>query len=577
MGSVIVNPNTNVASVDFVAVGAGDIASALSDVSDATYTTDTGTTAYAKGFAVQFSAALLPDGAAIASVTPKIRASQAVTSSVTDGLTVTTSLYKVDGTVASKPAIANIMPKAAITDITGPVLGAFNGPTYDDSARFVAERVRVTVSTQTPTSTAANDHRVYKVTATIEYVEAPVASSLAIVSGDLTTSTRPRHTYTYTSPSAIPQYEIQAATWLVSDLASYPGGQAQFELEPEAPFRDALGIGKPSFGSKSAYAWTLNSDTGLLGWQRTTATGWTPAQDLPNTGAMKTYFRVAGTYAGERLYKRDSLSSVAFTMAAPAPPTPTSITPVWQYPGATAPNQNSLYRTKVDVAYPVATLGAWSGRRLQVEHLIDDGSGRTDWQILPLGTKEIGATAGTATFYDTLASPNRSMKYRARSIFWSSAITNTVSGAYVTQATNTPTPFDNFVLRNPLDETSTVVLRIQGDLSEDVLEYVGQSRGLGAPYPTFISDVIGGKVWPIQALTPDEATWTAFKALRALRSTLVFQQDMDGHVSWVRFGEKVSPKLLRSISRRTATTRARLVDFELVETFAILGQPQSWS
>lgn len=578
MPSVTVNPVSIVSDSGSWTPSTGtDKVALVADNTDGTYLTDGALGTGLKRIVFGMSAASLPDGAALQSVTPTLRASQATGAEPMTGQAVSSGFYS--------GAQQAFVPTSSPANFVVGAAGAYNADVAGATAKDAGDAIVVVVTSAY--GVLGEDHRLIKVSAAVSYVRPPVSSALSIAAGQLTSTTRPQHTFTYTSLDGVPQYEIRAVTWLVSDLANYPGGQAAFEADPDAPFGMKTasatnltgGATDPNPGSGPGFlvgatqyrarAWTVDS-SGYAGWKITGDQTWTPDQDLPNTGAMKTYLRVAATYAGARLYTRlvAGVTSLAFTMNAPPPAAPTSVTSVWQYPSAAlVGNRNDQYRAAVSVALPSDT----ASRRVFVEHSPDG----TRWNLLPLGLQTATSGAQTLTFYDTAASPGRPMTYRART----ANLVNPLYGPYVTQAGTTTAVFDTFVLRDPLDPAGAVSLRVQGDLESSADEILGESRGLGSALPTFVSDAITGERWPIELITPDETAFLALTALRAKRTTMILQQDMDGYWDWVRFGERWSTTLLRTISRRNASQRARRITADLVETWPLAGQPlpSMWS
>jgi hypothetical protein len=249
-------------------------------------------------------------------------------------------------------------------------------------------------------------------------------------------------------------------------------------------------------------------------------------------------------------------------MALTLPTQPSAITPTWQ--------RDFQFQTQVQVTVPSATLGAWTGRRVQVERRLVGGSA-TDWKLIPLGTQEAGAGAGTLTFYDTLVAVNRQVEYRTRAIYWSS-LGYTAASTYRTSASVT-SDYNTFVLRDPLTLNSAVVLKLLGDLQSSQSEAQGQFRPLASDRPVIVSDAVLGQVWSVEARVKDTTVEAALAALRALQTPLVLQTDMTDRWYWVRFGESVSRTTYRQTDRTTANKREQNWTFQLVEVQPVPGQP----
>lgn len=588
-GVVTINPSTVPVGYgwrDHTGATVGAAAPFLADASDTTYVTDsvatsTGTTDLVLELEDIPS---LPVGAAILSVTPKIRVSQAVGAR---GLVVSAYRSSSDDTfpLYATPQ-ATIVPTATIKDYLIASGGAIPAQVTDwADTQMTAEdflnklRLKVTLSGG---GTAAEDHRLYKTSVDIAYVEPPTVDTLAVVSpADLTSTVRPRLQWNYNTPDGYPQYEYRAAIWALADVTAFPGGRAAFEANPENIFSDSSGnwgIYGPSFSSdggttwRRAKAWSILSGNYGAGRKQSSEALWTPQQDIPGSGQFVAYVQSAAQFADARL-EGPSVASLDFTMNVSPPSPPTSVVATWQYPKApAAADRNAQYRTRIDVVAPSASsLSGFDGRRLYVEHSI---YGTNDWRLMPMAMKEIGLSGGTFTFYDTMPLPGRTLRYRAKVELYSSSLV--LPSAYAT-GNAVDCVIDEFLLRNPLDANSTVVLRIQGDLKARGGEALGELRALGQGLPTFVSDAVLGLRWPISLLGKDQATSAALYSLRASRSVLLFQGDMLDWWYWVRIGSETEHTLVRQINRRNATKRAEFHDLELIQTYPIAGQPGVWS
>jgi hypothetical protein len=240
---------------------------------------------------------------------------------------------------------------------------------------------------------------------------------------------------------------------------------------------------------------------------------------------------------------------------------PTAVTPVWQ--------RDFQFQTQVSVTVASATLGTWTGRRLTVERQI---TGTNDWRVIPLGTAEVGAAAGTFVFYDTLPAVNRQLQYRASTTFWNSLYTVGGGGAFT--SVSITTDFVGFVLRDPLTIGSAVVLRWLGDMNSSEEEVQGSFRPLAGKYPVIVSDQILGRRWQAEVRVKDTITEQFMNTLRSLQTPLVLQTDMTDRWYWVRIGPTIQQTLYRQTDRRTDTKREQKWVFDLIEVQALPGQPQ---
>lgn len=556
--TVTVNPISLSADPGAWAASTGsDKVTLVNDASDGTYITDTPNVG-STYIGYNFADAALPVGSAIQSIIPTVRASQAAGS---EGMSVSTQAWPVGGAILSASS-ATFVPTPSIVNYVLGGLGSYHSLVVGNTAKDAATKLRLVLLGGT-----SQDHRAYKISLAVTYILPPTSSGLAIAAGELVNSTKPLMTFVYNQPDGVAQYQIQAATWLVSDLASYAGGQAAFEADPNAAFTDAAGVGAPSFGAKAAKAWTVDDSTGLPGWQNITVPEWRPTQSLPNTGAMKTYLRVSGLYSGSRLSDPATagISSLAFTMASVPPPAPTAVVALFQSPAAPlVGDRNKLYRTKITVSLPTHT----GSRRTLMERKVE-ASGV--WQVLPIGLKTVNGTAQDLVFYDTATVPGIEVRYRATA---RDALFD-LSGTAVNGNTVTPT-FDAFVLRDPLDEASASVVSIQGDLTTKHTRYGGSARGLSSVLPTVTFDAAGGRGWSLEAIVSSEAEYLALAAMIDSGKTLVLQSDMAGWWRWVTPLGDWTETLIRQTGRRTAGTRSRRINVDFVETWPIAGQATGW-
>lgn len=553
-GSVTISPDGTIASRTFGWAGTGGtLITAVNDASDATYVNDaTPTGSNSTRITWTMGTSSLPAGSAIKYVYPIIRNSQA-----SGNMKLSTSVwcYSPPPNYSYSSPAGQWSPGAAIKDTQS--LPAGSVP--QSLSQAVLDQLVVQLQ-QYPSNNAAEDHRVYKVSALVQYVDSPTVSGLAIdPASGATLTTKPGVTWSYNSTDGLAQYEYRVALWKQSDTALFTGTRTAFDADIDNAFltsfvgTDAL-VHTPIWVSKDA--------NGVAGWKVSSDTGAVTDVELDGSTAYTYYVQASSLWASSRLAHPTTGAFLDFTMALTLPTQPSAITPTWQ--------RDFQFQTQVQVTVPSATLGAWNGRRVQVERRLVGGSA-TDWKLIPLGTQEAGAGAGTLTFYDTLVAVNRQVEYRTRAIYWST-LGYTAASTYRTSASVT-SDYNVFVLRDPLTLNSAVVLRWLNDLQSSQAEVQGSFRPLASDKPVIVSDAVLGQVWTVEARVKDVTTETALNALRALQTPLILQTDMTDRWYWVRFGESISRTIYRRNERTTASTREQNWTFQLVEVQPIPGQP----
>jgi hypothetical protein len=584
VATVTINPASVVSdNVGWVNTGgAASKQAAVSDASDATYIAKTGAT-FVSSITFGLGASSLPDGAGLVSIAATARA-QVAGGSTSIPLQLTVNALKFDGSNALSGSGNQSLSPGAFADLQLASVGSYNGQATGDLPKDVADRVQLVVTKMVDGAGGAASLNVAKLSAVVSYVRAPTPTSQSI--SGVTTTTRPTLSWTITDTDSIGQYAHQAVVWATADQANFPGGQAAMEANPDYLYGLTPTGGQPSppagvtaLGSDAqgpyftvsgttyqAKGWTRDASSGLPGWKLASTGSWNPDQDLPISGSMKAYNRLAALHASSLLFVRGTAgyAATSFTMAVTPPNAATSITPVWQYPGASSPNNTSDYRMKLDVVLPSDTIS----RRVKVERQV---AGTNKWALLPVGAIVTqGTGAATLTFYDTAASPNKSMQYRVTT----GVVVGEVWGTPVLSGTSPTATFDQLVLRDPtVTSGALVVLRVLGDLELSAPEVLGFTRGLGASLPVAVSDAIVGDTIQAEVYLPSEADYQSLKALRAKRATLLLQGDMPGWYRWVRLGEDWGETILRSAGRKVDATRARRLRLAMVETWPIAGQP----
>lgn len=556
-GTITVVPDGFIASLTrgWVVVGGGTLNSAVADASDATYITDTTPGAGSTRITWTLATSALPAGAAIKYTYCNVRNSQAAGNG---NLTMSIGTYNPpDGISYQSPA--KIWRPVAITADTA---GVAAGTVPQSRSQGVLDLLIVSVL-QYPGGAVVEDHRIYRVEGKVVYVDSPTVNSPAPTlypASANTLTTRPGVQWNYNSADALPQYEYRVSIWKQADVALFSGGRSAFEADANNPWRSSF-VGTDA--NTKTPVWTSNSVAGSNGWVTSADNNVSPNVDLVNGTAYTYYVAVSALHSGERLYHPTSLGILDFTQSLTTPTVPTSVTPTWQG----TPN----YRGQIVVAYPVQTLGSWTGRQLVVQARDATSTSEADWVTLPVGTTEIGATSGSATFYDPLAYHNQTRHYRAKTLLYQTSTGYSSGSAWITSSSISAT-IDVFVLRDPYTAGSEVILKLNGDFAASQDEVQGEFRPLGTPYPVIVSDTVLAKKWNVEAVVLNKATEVALDALRQAQSPLMLQTDMPSLKYWVRIGPQVQKRVLRQTNRRTDTLRSQIWQMDLIAVAAPAGQ-----
>lgn len=558
-----VAPNTPPTS-GWTAVG-GTIQAVLADALDTTYIHDGTTGSGDTRIQQPLSQPSLPAGAAVKYIYGKIRASQAVTTGIAARLRAFAYAKRPSDGATYKTPDTRFTPQPAIADYQLIAGGALPQSKSQETIDNLWIDVVLDIG-----GGATEDHRLYKMYGIVVYVNAPTASGTALSPSNANTlTTRPPITWAYSSSDNLAQYEYQVAIWKLTDINLFTGGRTAFESNVNNIFANRVSttVNGPNFtgtdAANHAATWvSALTAAGATDWTVSSDNMVTPTSDLDGSSAYVAYVRVSSQWQGERLVGTQ-YDKLDFTQAITLPAQPSTITAVWQ--------RDFQFQTKIDVTVIAETLGSWTGRKVIVERRIV-GLPATEWRVIPAGTVEMGASAGTFTVYDTLAAVGRNLEYRARSVFWSS-LGYEASGLRKTSA-SIVADFNAFVLRDPLVVGSAVVFRIQGDFTSTQDEVQGNFRPLGQQYPVVVSDRVLGKRWQLQVRVKDTLPEAFLDVLRSNQSPLVLQTDMTDTWFWVRFGPSLTKSILRQADRVTASKREQTWSVELVEVQAVPGQPQ---
>ena len=539
----------------------GTFVSAVNDNSDATYVTDSSPGAANTRISWTFFNTSLPAGSAIKYAYPKIRCSQAAGSGALTG-SVGQQPGSTSGYTYQSPGRV-FVPTSSIQDVNLTAAGAVP----QSKSQAVVNNFYVSIL-QYPAAAIAEDHRLYRVSVQVQYVDSPTAVGLALFPASANTlTTKPGVQWTFNNSDGFAQYEYRVALWKQADVALYPGGRSAFEAAAANPWKSSF-VGTDA--NVKVPVWTTalqpNPSGGVMytdGWIAGGDNNAATANDVVNSTAYTYYVQVSALHAGERLFHPTSIGILDFTESVTTPSVPTSVTPTWQ----NSPN----YRGQIVVAYPTQTLGSWDGRRLIVQARDSSSTNEADWTTLPIGTAEIAGTSGSATFYDTVAYQGQGRHYRAKTLLYATATGYSSGSAWVTSSAITAA-YDAFVLRDPFVNGTEMVAKLNGDFTSTQDEVQGQFRPLGQPFTVVVSDAVLAKKWNVEVLVKDKATETALDLLRANQSPLMLQTDMSGLLYWVRIGSQIQKRMLRQADRKTDTKRTQLWTFDLIAVAPPAGQ-----
>jgi len=552
-GTITAFPNGFISTKTFgwSVVGGGTLNSAVADANDATYIVDNTPGSANTRITWTIAPATLPAGAAVKYTYPVVRNSQAAGNGQ---LQMSIGTYNPPDNISYQSPGKVWTPTPTVTDTTGTPAGSVP----QSRSQGVANILILTVYSY-PSNANIEDHRLYQVKAQVQYVDSPTVSSTALYPPSANTLTsRPGVQWGFNSVDGFTQYEYRVALWKQSDVALFSGGRTAFEAAANNAWLTSF-VGTdslthtPVWVSKTSNGWVQAPDTNI-----------TPTVDLVNSTAYTYYVQVSALHSGERLYHPTSMGILDFTQSVTTPTVPTSVTPTWQG----TPN----YRGQIVVAYPAQTLGAWTGRQLVIQARDATSTNEADWMTIPNGTIEIGASSGSQTRYDNLAYHNQTRHYRAKTLLYQTSTGYSSGSAWVTSSSITAT-IDAFVLRDPYDDTSAVVVRLNGDLSASQDEIQGEFRPLGSQYPVIVSDTVVAKKFSVEILVTSRAMEVALDKIRAAENPLVFQTDMQSLMYWVRMGSSVQKNLYRQSSRRTESLRTQSWQTTLVVIAPPAGQP----
>lgn len=557
-GTITVVPDGFISSLTrgWVVVGGGTLNSAVADASDATYITDTTPGAGSTRITWTLATSSLPAGAAVKYIYPNIRCNRVAS---TQQLTMSIGVYDAPVGVAYQSPGKVWTPPVIIANVAGTA----GGTAPQSKSQSIVDSLIISVL-QYPSAAAASDHRLYRVEGKVVYVDSPTVNSPAptlFPASANTLTTRPGVQWNYNSADGLVQYEYRVAIWKQADVALFSGGRSAFEANANNPWLSSF-VGTDA--ATKTPVWVSNTAAGSSGWIASSDNNTAPTVDLVNGTAYTYYVAVSALHSGERLYHPTSLGVLDFTQSLTTPTVPTSVTPTWQG----TPN----YRGQIVVAYPSQSLGTWNGRQLIIQARDSTSTNEADWMTIPNGTIEIGSGSGSQTRYDNLAYHNQGRHYRAKTLLYQTSTGYSSGSAWVTSSAITAT-IDTFVLRNPYDDLSALIVKLNGDLQSTQEEVQGVFKPLGSPWPIVVSDTVVAKKFDVELNIPSRAVEVAVDALRALKQPLVLQTDMQSMMYWVRIGPTIQKRINRQTDRRTESKRSQVWQMDLIVTAPPAGQP----
>lgn len=323
MGTTTVFPDATIKSPGMVVSGAGSVHAALADALDTTFITDTAVgTSEGHIAEVSFPDVVLPSGAVIKKVTPKVRAAQVAGS---QRIYFTSFVRKPGSTsdfIFRSPAQYVRPPVTpSITTFTGAASGSYMStpdPVHPEwTPQYVANNLRVFFGASGDVAPlGTGDERFYQVSLVIEYDEQPVASGLGFVPTDAATRTsRPVLEWDFDDPEGSAQAGRRVVVWNATDAsdAKCPKAAATTFIATNGTLRTAL-------------AWSgIATDPSEM----TSSQQWQPSVDLPN--ASYTVFVQTADYVGTvaRWANSVGVGQLNFTIAVDLPVTPTLVAPTW--------------------------------------------------------------------------------------------------------------------------------------------------------------------------------------------------------------------------------------------------------
>lgn len=212
-----------------------------------------------------------------------------------------------------------------------------------------------------------------------------------------------------------------------------------------------------------------------------------------------------------------------------------------------------------------------------IERSSDSGA---SWYPLPAqntGPLNLNAPDGTkVATYDTAPPTNKALLYRLRySALDPADTTQSMVGPNGPSLAVAAMDIGKWWLSDPGVPDLRVPIQILGDLPESMEEKQGVFQALGSDRFVVVSDAASAPTKiAASVIFKNDADFQLFETMRENRKTLALQGDFPDAFYWVRIGATVSGRLVNNVSRKTATSRARYRDFELLEVAPATGQPR---
>lgn len=362
----------------------------------------------------------------------------------------------------------------------------------------------------------------------VSFLSAPSFSSQT--AGEGSTATNIAEIYVEVETNARPTLTMSAPAASVTDTQrpTITGAYADTDADP----LDAYEI--KVFDSATYSAGGFSPDTATPTWTSgiTAATGTSvsvaPSVSLPNGTMYGAYMRVR--QGGSIMSQWSAWSNRQFAIAVTPANAPTLT--------ATADSTNARVALVITGTGPALVSGV---RRFEVEREVSTGV----WEAVKrTATIDIGNYSFTnqtqaVAVYDYESVRGVAINYRAR--VRSELATGAVSvSAWTTTASPVTVTRSGWRLKSTLDPASNISLNVHSESIESSSdERVGVFYPLGRANPVVLSDAIGGETMSLDLAFLDDASYVAFKALRAQRRTLLLQSPY-GHHMYVRVGANVT-------------------------------------
>jgi hypothetical protein len=471
------------------------------------------------------SAYTIPTNSQIRSLTPRFRQSSTNTA--------TLSLYAYVGRVdASVGFLGNSFLPVPVTSSITTQTGQSMPTRPQDGQAWQASDVSagdIVIGVQMSRSdTSAATVRVYEMYLDVLYNEAPVATPASAFTAS---TSRPTVTWTYSDPE--------------SDV------QERYRVKIFDATTASAGGFNPSTSSGAI------ADSGEV---YSNVTSWACNVDLTNGVVYRAFVFVADAGSSGRYGIVSAATYQQITVTLTPPNAPIIV--------ATADNTNGRIQLALSA---VNNLNPATTYRFDVER--SDNAGVT-WSVLTrlfltgltatnYQAQDFGSTASPAlTVYDYEAKRSTATQYRARVKAFKSG--NNLVSAYSSTSSATLAAATTWFVKSLTDANKNISINVHSeDITFESLERQSILNPIGRPNPVVLSDVVGGESFSVELAFLDEASFTAFEALRARRETMLLQNPYGDH-RYVRFGGARAATWMLN----RAATRKRVVKASFIEVDA---------